>query len=260
MRQSLPIVLVSIFVVSVLVLIALYFFAKPANGTFELEIAKAVLQLGVVSVIGAAVAILVFEYQREGQRSDRDREHERERMEAAQDQERSRLQYREDLLKSTLAKAMASYNAVKKARRLLRARAIAIGTGSPEQWVTADAYDTYMDVINDAQLELENLARDVDTSRRAFSKADDLGRQLRSMEGFLGKLIKEYESSRRRFASETSRLSLSDLRTLEAFLGPSRNSAFLHELSRPYHEIQKAIREDLLHPQLPMANKDAKDS
>src|SRR5271170_3666652 len=36
--------------------------------------------------------------------------------------------------------------------------------------VVVPAYDTYMEVIIDAQLEMENLARDVETSRITFTK------------------------------------------------------------------------------------------
>lgn len=54
-----------------------------------------------------------FEYQRGRQKIDKEREI-----------ESKKLDYRENLLKATLAQAMEGYNTVKKAQRLLRAQAI----------------------------------------------------------------------------------------------------------------------------------------
>lgn len=252
-REFLPVVLVALFLASVVALVALYLVAPPKPDSFELEIAKAVLQLGVVSVVGAAVSTLVLEHQRAGQKFDRDREHERDRTERAQEQDRKRLEYREDLLKATLAKTMASYNSVKRARRLLRARAIVARLNSDQLEVLAEPYDEYMELINDAQLDFENLARDVETSKRAFSSPEKLVTALRAMDECLGDLVTEYETVRRRFRETAPRMALDDLPLLAAYLGPTRGSDFERRVVHPYHEVQKEIRADLLHPQLPGA-------
>ncbi len=244
----LPAVLAAIFLVSTAVLAALYFYAPPPAGSYKLEIAKAILQLGVVSIVGAGVSILVFKYQRERQQFDRDREHERASAEHEQERQRKHIEYREDLLKATLAKTMADYNSVKRARRLLRARAIVVQDSA--DYVLLDPYDTYMDIINESQLDFENLARDVDMSEPAFSSSRDLVRALRTMESFLGKMLKEYETFRRDFHGDSPSKKLNELNELSAFIGPFEGSAFATDFVGPYHEIQRAIRGDLLHPQL----------
>jgi hypothetical protein len=256
-RELLPAILIALFLLSAGALGALYFFATPKAGSFELEIARAILQLGIVSVVGAAVSVLVFEHQRARQQFDRDREHQRERAEREQELEGKRLEYREDLLKLTLAKTMTSYNSVKKARRLMRARAIAVKPDSAERVVLAEYYDTYMELINDAQLDFENLARDVETSRRAFSSPDRLVTALRTMDRFLGELIKEYETVRKDFQEVGQSKKLDDLPLLAVCLGPTRGSAFEKRVVHPYHEVQQQIRADLLHPQLPSTSNGA---
>jgi hypothetical protein len=72
------------------------------------------------------------------------------------------------------------------------------------------------------------------------------------MESYLGKLIKEYESVRGNFRGQTPSLALAKLPLLKEFREPSKkNRFFKSEFSDSYHEIQRAIRADLLHPNLP---------
>jgi hypothetical protein len=52
----------------------------------------------------------------------------------------------------------------------------------------ANQYDTFFDMLNDAQLDLENLARDVETSAKAFSESAVILEHLRSMDTYLGDL------------------------------------------------------------------------
>src|SRR4029450_149011 len=79
MRHLLAVLLSFLLSISIIVTLFLLVFPswKPASGTLEFEIAKAILQMGVVSVIGTVVSLLTFDYQ----------------------QERKRLEYDEGLLK-----------------------------------------------------------------------------------------------------------------------------------------------------------------
>jgi hypothetical protein len=143
---------------------------------------------------------------------------------------------------------MDAYGRAKKARRLLRGRAIA--TRAQAKVVLADEYDTCFDMLNDAQLGLENLVRDVETSAKAFSQPDGLIKHLRSMEAYLGKLIGEYEDSRSRFSGDEPLLPIRELPLLEDFLQSAKASNFKPKMVVSYHEVQKGIRGDLLHPNL----------
>jgi hypothetical protein len=106
-------------------------------------------------------------------------------------------------------------------------------------------------MLNNAQLDLENLARDVETSAKAFSNPDALAKQLWSMEGYLGELIGEYENSRRHFSGDESSLPLRDLPLLADFLQQAKVSKFKPQMIAPYHEVQRGIRGDLLYPNFP---------
>ena len=238
MRRVIVLVLSALVVVSVSLL--LLFFRGSADGTLSFEVAKALLQLGVVAVVGAVVSLLIFEYQRERETIDKDR-----------DRNRKSLEYRETLLLSILSRATDAYGRAKKARRLLRGRATVVKDSASA--ILADQYDRCFDMLNDAQLELEDIARDVETSGKAFSQPKVLIAQLRLMESYLGTLIGEYEKLRRRFSGDPPSLPLRTLSLLKDFLEPANSSDFMPQMVVPYHDVQKRIRGDLLHPNLPGA-------
>lgn len=247
MRKLLTIALASLLLGSVALL--LIFFREAEQGTLEFEVAKSLLQLGVVAVVGAVVSVLVFEYQRERQAIDKTTDLERQAAEKQRDIMRKALEYRESLLVSLLSRTMDAYGRAKKSRRLLRGRAI-VNRGEISV-VLAAQYDQCFELINSAQLDLENLARDVETSAKAFSDPTALVKHLRAMEGYLGTLIGEYEQHRRFFTGEESSLPLSRLSLLEDFIRSAKESSFMPTMVVPYHDVQKAIRGDLLHPNLP---------
>jgi len=236
MNRWLLTMLIAMFLTSVAALG--FFFPHAKVNTLKFEVAKAVLQLGVVSVIGVVVSLFTFEYQRARQLADKTR-----------DVERKNLEYREELLKSTLAKTTAAYSAVKKARRLLRARAV-VGESHLQPVVLGASYDLYMNMINDAQLDIENLARDIHTSAPAFTHHESLVREFYSIDTYLDGLIGEYEKSRRTFHGQEPAKELSEIPLLKEFMGPAKDSQFMKQVVIPFHNIQKGIRGNLLHPQL----------
>lgn len=224
-----------------------------------IEIGKSALQLLIVSVIGTTVSLLVFEYQRERQAtdrateqarqaSDRTTEQARQASEKQRDLQQKRFEYRESLLTSVLSRTMNAYSKTKKARRMTRAHMTLIGT---VRQLSLNQYDTFFDLINEAQLELENLKRDIRTSAKAFSDAKHLTDNLQIMDDYLGHLIGEYEVRRQKFIGIAPTLPLVDLPLLENFLGPAASSDFKPKMIEPYSAIQAVIREDLLHPNLP---------
>ncbi len=193
-------------------------------------------------VSATVVSVFVFEYQRERQNHDKQREF-----------NRKAIEYREDLLKSTLRRTMTSYNQIKKARRLQRASAVELD--SLGKVVVAEQYDKCFDLVNDSQLELDNLVRDVENSAPAFSSPSLLAKQLRSMEGYLSEIITEYEENRGLIPTDTGKQPLEKLPHLSRFIETySEDSPFDIGVVIPYHIIQKEIRNDLLHPQLPKSS------
>jgi hypothetical protein len=209
----------------------------PAPETLGLEFAKALLQMSIVSGIGAVVSLLMFEYQQKRTRLD-------SLLMFEYQQERKRLEYDEDLLKATLGKAMESYNTAKKARHLLRARARTVKSDSKEWLVSGPDYDSYMAMVIDAQLQLDNLARDVETNSRLFKRHDKLANTLRSMEAYLSGLIHEYDDKR---PTSQREIPLTALQQLSDFLRPHGETQYDKKVVIPFRDVQKYIRGDLSH-------------
>jgi hypothetical protein len=233
------------------------------------ELIKSLLQVGVVAVIGAVISLVTNHHQRQREQVEKEREYkraqeekERERTRAQEEKERERIraqeekereraaarwEYREELLKRILDRAMSKYSAVKKARRLLRARG---RTGStPEQLVVASVYYAQIDAINDAQLEFEHLRRDVVTSRQAFSDPDRLIEALETMESYLHSLLDEFKVAFQAFG-ENATARLSDLPALRMLITEGKTD-FYGRFVVGFHTVQETIRADLLHVKLP---------
>lgn len=229
--------LIGLFVASVAILGLVKLFMNPQPGAAAMELFKAVLQLGVISVAAAALALLSFNYQFERQQEER-------KFELV----RRCLEYREELLRTILGRATSSYAAVKKARRLLRARALR--QDSNDKTILTKVYDEQMDSLNDAQLDFENLQRDVENSRPAFSQPEEIVENLRCVDRYLGILIKEYERKRPSFTGDNSTRRVARFLLLPDFLKKSKTSLFMRYVVDPFHDVQRLLRADLLNPQL----------
>ena len=140
--------------------------------TLSFEIAKTILQVGVVLAAGALLSLLTSDYQK--------------------DQEKA--ESRQELLRNILGRAGVAYNDVKRARRLLRAHAMTEdGTA-----IIASAYDVQIAAINDAQLQFETLADEI---QGAFPElAGTVAREFDLIEESRNALVREYEDNRRNFA------------------------------------------------------------
>lgn len=167
-----------IFTASVIILLLLAVFAVVVSNVAEdrrpelfYESAKFIMQLAVVVLAGHFLIDL--------------NQRRRSKKTAAND-------FRKFLMRSLTS----AYTGTKKARRLLRASCVA-PNGSPG--ISFDLYEKHMTALNDAQLELEVLAREVRIFSKAFSDAGQAGRvykEIRGMENYLRELVHEFESAK----------------------------------------------------------------
>jgi len=231
---------------------------NPGPSTLDYELAKTLLQMGAVSVAAAIVSLLAFNYQHRTQASQRELETERERRHRTAEKDRDerrqemrqnaelmarRADYVDELLKSTLSRVTESYNAAKRARRQLRALA-RYENDSGEMMVRASVYDEWMARLNDAQLDLESVKRDVDVSRGAYPSAKEMFVCLKRMEDYLRAVRKEYEEARWQADGD---LPLDSLERLVDFIGKKKASkAFSEELQDQYAELRRMVRSNLL--------------
>jgi hypothetical protein len=211
--------LVTLAVVGIGVALLMWRFGVKPN-TVPFEMSKDLLQVGIVSAAGAILSLLSYDYQ----------------------QGRRRRENRDDLLKVTLARAAVSYNDVKRARRLLRAR---VATG---QVIEAAHYDTQFATINDAQLEFEMLIRDVETSAGAFTDAAALIKELQNLKEYLYKLVGEYSSQRGNFAGNPEQLKVEALPVMQGFVALIKEGQpySFDRVQKSFGSFQRIIRQDLL--------------
>ena len=243
----------------------------PAANPLDFEIAKALLQMGVVSVVAAIVALLAFNYQHRAQANQRElevegdrrykaeqsreqaaasaaekeRDERRQELRAQADAAARRADYVDELLKSTLTRITESYNAAKRARRQLRALARFEAT-SGEVMIRASVYDEWMARLNDAQLDLETVKRDVDVSRGAYPSAKEMFECVKRMEDYLRDVRKEYEEARWKVQPDAA-IPLASLLELTDFLGKKKASKkFSGEFIDQYATVRRMVRANLL--------------
>ena len=255
--------LAGIFLASAILLALVVLCLRPVKDTIPYEFAKALIQLGLVAVAGAAVSVLLFEHQRRRQKFDKRQEEDREEgrekerderrgLEAANDLRRKSMEDKDNLLKSMMSRAVASYNMVKRSRRLLRARGrtdrqIGFDTGAkPTVKLRLRSYDEHVDLINSAQLELETLIREVDINRDRIVAAGPIIAKLTLMEKYLGRIVGEYEDERGQFHEDLDRVDLAKLPVVASFLEPTKDDkTFKSAFSKPLKTLLELAGQNL---------------
>lgn len=217
--------------------------------TVREEMASKLLQLAVLSVAGAVLAILTFEYQRRQKKADdvirEDRERQertereaRQKRETQAREERQRAREAAELLKEMLGRAMTAYNMTKGARRMIRARS---GSGR----LGLDDYDRYMAEINSAQLEFERVKRDAKLVKGRLPGADHMATTARAMEKYLNGLLSEYQ--KRRHLVDATGFELAAFSRLSDFIAKrNQNSGFFAAFADPFSAARKEVRQELL--------------
>lgn len=239
----LPWVLGGLFLVSATWFLVLYNRGVEKD-TLDMEFAKALLSVGLVSVAATILSLLVFSHQRQVEREERARERRAEEQRQAIQDDRERLAQKAATLKATLSRVTEAYNNSKRARRKMRALGCLDRHGAIK--IRLSHYDECMAEVNDAQLELEAIKSDVKTNAPAYGSVDALRSSLRSMESYLGELLHEYEGIRARTTVGTELISLEAAPLLADFLGPASGSQFVSRFSNEYDRAREAIRAELL--------------
>lgn len=180
----------------------LYGLGAEPNGP-QWELAKMSMQVAVVAVAGALLSFVADRYRKS--------------------EERARL--REDQLKEVLRRFTSSYNKSKGCRRIARGR-ILPGIDQDKS-IEADVYDKIIAELNEAQLDLEAVKRDLETSGKLFPSDVPLVKIARSMEKYLNGIVDEYERKRHKAGGDPpATLKLSELGRFKSFLDDTDRWAF----------------------------------
>jgi hypothetical protein len=240
--------------VAIGLLVALYFLVGIPNNSIQMEIAKALLQVGVVAVGGALLKLVADEHSRRASKADKAHEIAEDVRVRAIEAEKIELRYREELLKDTLNRITASYNQAKRARRRMRALGLNRSETSDERMILS-RYDECMAEVNDAQLELESIVKDVATNEEAFPSAKRIRSALTSMERYLDELNGEYVNKRPHAGPKMSDVPFSKMDWIKDFLGKAKvldaegkkvQSKFKSNFAMRHLHAREAINRDLL--------------
>jgi hypothetical protein len=203
-----------ILIVSVLGVWLVTYFYPPKSEQLGIELAKALLQIATVLILGQLVSMWIEDTRYKRQRSDQQRDQDRIDAEARKERERQQINAVNEFRKETLDKFIETYSVAKKIRRLLRATSLISSDdeNSKDIKVNRDAYDKKMQVINDVQLELEAIKQEIQTSietaSNVFTNPAALKDHVSSMESYLRKIVTEYEESLRKFKGDPPHLAL----------------------------------------------------
>ena len=216
MIKRLTIFLLVLLAISIggLAVLALWF--PPTADSISLELVKGFVQLGIASVAGAIITVLTDAVQ-----------HKRADDSKRRDDDIRIAENLDDFRRSILNRITRAYADAKRSRRLLRARALTepyhLLDETPAD-VRLDAYESEIVSLNNVQLDLESLLRELTTCQGAFSKPLTLREGISSMEKYLNGLISEYEKKRVSFSGTPSSLGLNTLEALKSFVVRRKDS------------------------------------
>jgi hypothetical protein len=186
------------------------------------EVFKVLAQLVLLAGLGGIGSLVVDELNRAGEHREQNR----------------------DRLRRTLSDIIKSYNTVKALRRRLRAEAVRPNPNDHGAVVYGEDYATLLRSLNDEQLNIEAHVRLIDGNRGLYPNSEFLMNELQTAEGYLGKLVTEWEDNLGAFTGQPSQRPLAILPRLRCFLGDPEmdfGPGFSGPISNVLVELSKAI-------------------
>jgi hypothetical protein len=202
------------------------------------EAAKAGIQLGVITIVGAAIT--------QGLKGFNDsRERRLKRLDIDREERRRMNEYRLGVFRDTVD----AYNEVKRVRRLLRAAGLGGAAAAPVSTVQLATYESGMEALNKAELALEKIGREVGAQQAAFAHAWSQIEGLKTSQDYLRQVLAVWERGGLRCRGENEEGSdeegSDDADAFNAFLA-KRSETFGQTFWPSFDAFEKAIRADLL--------------
>ena len=221
--RSIALILLGVALSAVAGLVALRHFYTPPG--LELEVGKALLNVLTVAVVAQAVAFMIALH------------NEARRREGEADQLRLR----------TLGVLNQAYTAVKRTRRRARARSKRSASGAPlSRSVSRALYFTSLEQLNDAQLKLELLAKDVETYASLFEDGATIYSSVSAMEEYLNDLVNEWEHLAVPFTGQPPEVNVSEVSRFADLIGDYQSSRFRPLFVHNYHAAIERLRASLV--------------
>jgi hypothetical protein len=216
------------------VLLAVLWLSHPNPDTLAFEAAKGCIGIFTIALVGFLLSQAASALQERRERWSRDLE-----------ELRDERQRKDELLRGILDDALANYHAVKRARRLLRAR---IWMADHGERIDPEVYDEYLGVINDAQLNFELLKDTTELIGDERVNPSRLQDHFGGIDKYLGKLVGEYEKHRRDVAHSDRAISIAELPTLKDFFNPDDSGPFRAGTTNHVNAAASDLRKALLEP------------
>jgi hypothetical protein len=221
--KSLALILLGVALAAIAGLIGVQHFYAPSG--LQLEVAKALLNILTVAVVGQAVAFMVALH------------NESRRKEAEADQLRHRA----------LDALNQAFMSAKRVRRRARARSTLVSSSCLiERRITKSQYYKYLEELNDVQLTLEILAKDLETNANLFKEGPKTFSLVSSMEEYLNEMVDEWEQLNVQFTGEPASVDTKSLRWFNDFIGDYRTSEFRPKFVHSYYAAIERIRASLV--------------
>ncbi len=138
-----------------------------------------------------------------------------------------------------------SFFDVKRVRRIVRATNSSADVKYPSS-VLSRSYAESMEQINDIQLSLESLAREIESCQVLFKDYAKLQANVDSLEEYLNGMIGEYEHTHPVVTGEPPRINLSDTPKFSDLISEYKESQFRIEFVKPFYVALDIVRSSLL--------------
>jgi hypothetical protein len=255
-------VMVSLSVVGVV--IAGWYYPPHWNQTLRIELFKSAMQLLGTAALGSAVTLLTTMYNNNQNTRQKNL-----------DRDRERAQAKRQLQEKAFRRLLAVFVETKKHRRILIATGLEGGYEARDggaALIKGNVYDEQMRALNDVELDLETLYReletDVDNSEtdRVFSQACVLKCSVREMKEYLRALLHQWQAQVYIFSEEQPTQTVNSLKHANKDYARSDNilqdfideksedeksestTLFYTEYVKKYRVAAKAMQNDLITP------------
>lgn len=202
----------------------------------QLELLKFLLQLLSVVVIGGCVSLLLANHNRERARDD-----------AAADEARQQARTNAEFKREIRKRFIEVYTETKKIRRLLRASTRTVTeSGSEVGLLPREEYIAYAIELNELQLEIEVLRREIKADAALFANAETIRGHASKMEEYLRRIVREFEL--RLPVVPEAGCQIQDLPALKGFMDYSSTGTFDTLFAAHFPAILDALRAEIFKP------------
>jgi hypothetical protein len=167
------------------------------------------------------------------------------RIDSGREEDKRLNDYRQEILRDLRT----SYHVIKNIRRHLRVAGLTDKYKAPPTTLTKEQISTFnvqMELLNEAQLELERIKLDVESSGGVFSHRERIHDALEDCEKYIGDVVTQWEEVGPTLLDSEKPLPFSTLDKLRDFTGKASRNMFRQHVSNQVGIVVGSILVDLL--------------